>query len=66
LTSIFNLNDLLKVIDLSFERRIKEGIIGIKTALAYNRVICYEKVTKYQAERVFNRVFDHLGFGVIT
>jgi len=52
--------------DLSFERRIKEGIIGIKTALAYNRVICYEKVTKYQAERVFNRVFDHLGFGVIT
>jgi len=47
--------------DLSFERRIKEGIIGIKTALAYNRVICYEKVTKYQVERVFNRVFDHLG-----
>ena len=62
--NIHNLDDLLKVLDSSFERRIKEGIIGVKTALAYNRIIRYERTTKYQAEQVFNRIFDHLGEGI--
>ena len=63
-TNVYTLNDLLKVLDLSFEMRIKEGIVGVKTALAYNRIIRYEKTTKYQAERIFNRIFDHLGEGI--
>jgi len=62
--NIYTLDDLLEVLDLSFERRIKEGIVGVKTALAYNRIIRYEKVTKYQAERVFNRIFNHMGEGI--
>ena len=62
--NIHNLDDLLKVLDSSFERRIKEGIVGVKTALAYNRIIRYERTTKYQAEQVFNRIFDHLGEGI--
>jgi len=62
--SIRTLDDLLKVLDLSFEARIKEGIVGVKTALAYNRIIHYEKTIRYQAEKVFNRIFDHLGEGI--
>jgi len=63
-TSIHTLDDLLKVLDLSFEARVKEGIVGVKTALAYNRIIYYERTTRYQAEQIFNRIFDHLGEGI--
>lgn len=62
--SINTLDDLLKVLDLSFEMRIKEGIVGVKTGLAYNRIIHYEKTTRYEAEKVFNRIFDGLGEGI--
>ena len=62
--NIHTLDDVLKVLDLSFDMRIKEGIVGVKMGLAYNRVIHYEKTTKYEAEKVFNRFFDHLGEGV--
>jgi predicted TIM-barrel fold metal-dependent hydrolase len=63
-TNIHTLDDLLKVLDLSFEARVKEGIVGVKTVLAYNRIIRYEKTTRYQAEERFNRIFDHLGEGI--
>lgn len=62
--SIHTLDDLLRVLDLVFERGTSEGIVGVKTALAYNRVIYYEKTTRYEAERLFNRIFDHLGEGI--
>jgi len=62
--NIHTLDDLFKVLDSSFERRIKEGIVGVKTVLAYNRIIRYERTTRYQAEQVFNRIFDHLGEGI--
>ena len=62
--NIHTLDDLLKVLDSSFGRRMKEGIVGVKTVLAYNRIIRYERTTKYQAEQVFNRIFDHLGEGI--
>jgi len=62
--NIYTLDDLLKVLDLVFERGMKEGIVGVKTALAYNRIIRYERTTRYEAERLFNRLFDHLGEGL--
>lgn len=61
---IHTLDDLLGVLDLSFEARIEEGIVGVKTALAYHRIIHYEKTTKYQAEEIFNGIFHHLGEGI--
>lgn len=63
-TSIGTLNDLIEVLDLSFEERIKEGIIGVKTVLAYNRSIHYRRTTQHEAENVFNRIFDHMGEGI--
>lgn len=62
--NIHTLDDLLKVLDLCFEAGIKEGIVGVKTALAYNRIISYERTTRYEAESLFNRIFDGLGEGV--
>ena len=62
--SIHSLDDLLKVLDSSFEARIKEGIVGVKSALAYHRIIHHEKTTRYQAEKLFNRIFSHLGEGI--
>lgn len=62
--SIHTLDDLLKVLDLSFEARIKEGIVGVKSALAYHRTVHYEKTARHEAEKVFNRIFSHLGEGI--
>jgi len=62
--NINTFNDLIKILDLSFQERIKEGIVGVKTVLAYNRIIRYERTTQYQAEEVFNRIFTNLGEGI--
>ncbi len=61
---IHTLDDLLRVLDLSFEARIEEGIVGVKTALAYHRIIHYEKTTKHQAETVLNGKFRHMAEGI--
>ncbi len=62
--AVHTLNDLLKALDFAFDRRVKEGIVGIKTGLAYARILEYEKVTDYEAEALFNRIFQHLGEGL--
>ncbi|MBC7189366.1 amidohydrolase family protein [Candidatus Aerophobetes bacterium] len=62
--NIYTLDDLLEILDLSFEKSIKRGIVAVKTLLAYNRVLYYEKVSKFEAEKVFNRIFDHMGEGL--
>jgi predicted TIM-barrel fold metal-dependent hydrolase len=54
--TIYSLDDLLKAIDVAFERAITAGIVGIKIALAYIRTLYFENVTKHDAELVFNRL----------
>ncbi len=61
--AIHSLDDLLKTLDRAFEKRIKEGIIGVKTGLAYQRILKYDKVTRHEAELLFNRTFHHMGEG---
>ncbi|GAI88519.1 unnamed protein product, partial [marine sediment metagenome] len=62
--AIHSLDNLLKTLDRAFERRIKEGIIGVKTGLAYLRILKYDKVTRHEAELLFNRIFHHMGEGL--
>ncbi len=62
--AIHSLNDLLKTLDRAFEQRIKKRIIGVKTGLAYLRTLKYDKVTKHEAELLFNRIFHHMGEGL--
>jgi predicted TIM-barrel fold metal-dependent hydrolase len=61
--SIHSLDDLVKAMRLVLEKYVKDGIIGIKNGLAYERTLQYDKVTKTEAETVFNRIASHLGEG---
>ncbi len=62
--AIHSLDDMLTALDKDFERVVKEGIVGIKTGLAYQRILRYDKVPRYSAERLFDRIFTHLGEGI--
>ncbi|MGC9003985.1 MAG: amidohydrolase family protein [bacterium] len=62
--AIHSLDDLLKVLDISFEKDVKAGIVGIKSGLAYSRILRYDKVSKSEAELLFNRIYSHLGEGL--
>ena len=41
-----------------------EGAVALKVAVAYQRTLQFDKVTRAEAERLFNRIFDHLGEGL--
>jgi len=41
-----------------------EGAVALKVSHAYRRTLQYDKVTGAEAERLFNRIFDHLGEGL--
>ena len=62
--AVHSLDDWLKVLDCVFERRVKEGIVAVKTGCAYTRILKYEKVPRHEADILFNRIFDHLGEGL--
>lgn len=55
--SIHSLDDLLSAVDSRLERAIQGGIVGIKVGLAYLRSLKFEKTTRADAERAFNRIF---------
>jgi predicted TIM-barrel fold metal-dependent hydrolase len=54
--AIHSLDDLLTAMDLTFERAVAAGVVGIKVGLAYQRSLHFDKVAKADAERVFNRL----------
>jgi glucuronate isomerase len=59
--AIHSLDDFLRALDTAFERDVKAGAVGIKSGLAYSRILRYDKVSKREAEALFNRIFSHLG-----
>ncbi len=61
--SVHFLNDWIEALESAFESRVKQNIIGVKTALAYSRILKYDKTSKYEAERIFSRIFSGLGEG---
>ena len=64
-SKIGTLDGLIAELKESFSTSISQGIIGIKNALAYDRVIFYENVSKERAEEVFNKILnspDNVGF----
>ncbi len=62
--TIHSLDDLLRVMHVMLERYLADGAVGVKIALAYRRIIRFEKVAKADAERLFNRISSHLGEGL--
>jgi hypothetical protein len=62
--TIHTLDDLLRAMRMMLEGYLADGAVGVKIALAYRRVIRFEKVAKADAERRFNRISSHLGEGL--
>jgi predicted TIM-barrel fold metal-dependent hydrolase len=54
--AIHSLQDLLKALDIQFER-VAKSIFGVKTTLAYYRTIRFDKTDQTEAEKAFNTIF---------
>ncbi len=61
--SIHSLDDLVRAMQAALERFCANGAVAVKSALAYRRTLKYDKVTRHDAEVVFNRLAAHLGEG---
>jgi len=62
--TIHSLDDLLRAMRQTLEGYLADGAVGVKIALAYRRIIRFEKAAKGDAERLFNRIASHLGEGL--
>ncbi len=62
--AIHSLDDLLRALDVAFDRAVEGKAVGIKSGLAYSRILRYDKVPKADAERLFVRLFAGLGHGI--
>lgn len=58
--SLHSLDDLVHAIGVAVERAKAAGYVAVKSALAYRRAIGYAKVTRHEAEMVFNRIPNYL------
>jgi hypothetical protein len=47
------LGGYLGALDLAFENAVRQGAIGVKSGLAYERTLLYERTPKSDAERIF-------------
>ncbi len=61
--SVHSLEDLVRAMQTALERDVRNGAVGIKVGIAYRRSIRFEKVSRTDADRVFGRLFTHLGEG---
>lgn len=56
---ISSLDDFLGILDETFENAVnKEGIVGIKSGLAYIRILRYDEVTQNEAEVIFSKLLQ--------
>lgn len=62
--TIHAIDDLVKAMRATLEGYIARGAVAVKSGLAYNRVLKYDKVSRHEAEVAFNRIAGHLGEGL--
>ena len=62
--AIHSLDDLLRALDAAFDQAVAGRAVGVKSGLAYSRILQYDKVTRADAERLFVRLFAGLGHGL--
>jgi uncharacterized protein len=58
---IETLEDLVNALGVAISVAKKNGIVGVKTTLAYSRILLYEDVKKESAEKVFNLIMNPEG-----
>ena len=54
---INSLSDLERALERAVENGLRQGLAGIKCALAYERTLRFEEATRADAERAFEKVF---------
>lgn len=53
---IKSLDDVLATLDMAFERIIADSCVGIKSGLAYSRILRYEDTSREEAVRAFEKL----------
>ncbi len=61
--AIHSLDDLVYAMHTTLKRYTDNGAVALKSWLAYRRMLRYDKVTRHDAEVVFNQIASHLGEG---
>ena len=54
-----NMSDYLKLLRERFEAGVNSGMVGVKTAVAYERILKFENVSKEKGEEVFNSFLNN-------
>ena len=54
--SIYDLDDLVTALGVAFSKAKEEGMVTVKSGLAYRRILSYENVPRSAAEQVFAQV----------
>lgn len=60
-SGIHTLGDLVSALETAFHEARKQGIVAVKSILAYNRTLFYENVKKAEAEEVFRKIMNSPG-----
>ncbi|MBE3131851.1 MAG: amidohydrolase family protein [Acidobacteria bacterium] len=55
---IRSLADVVHALEVDFDRAVKNGAVGAKSALAYDRSLSFPQVTETEAEAAFKRLLD--------
>ena len=56
--SIKTLDDLVVALEKVFESAKEKGMVGVKSGLAYRRILFYENVNKEEAQKVLELILD--------
>jgi uncharacterized protein len=55
-TGVITLDDLVSSLEKAFQEAKDKGYVGIKSGLAYSRILFYDNVKKEKAEEVFTKI----------
>lgn len=56
---INNMSDYLKLLRERFEAGVNSGMVGVKTGVAYVRILKFENVSKEKGEEIFNSLLNN-------
>ena len=59
--TVETLDDLVQALEKAFEKANEKGIVGIKTALAYDRILHFRDESREDAEKVFSKLMNSPG-----
>jgi len=53
---VTTLNNYVKTLEYAFEQAVARNIVGVKSALAYQRILYYENTSEKVAEKIFSHI----------